>query len=218
MLLAAITDVQTDLGFSAMPNIQAAISAALEIAEQTLASAIGTTFDQKQITDAFYVRTPSYRDGPNVRTELRLSRGFVNQTPAVVGTMAASNVGYGLFDIAPIYPDTLDVSANLVIDWEKGVARDITTQYCQNWLTVQYTAGFPGSGSDPMSYDLTKVPQWLQQAANLSAKIIIQSNPALEDPKIKLDTTLMQRQLNVLLGQHIRYAPAALFPSTSQAA
>jgi hypothetical protein len=43
---------------------------------------------------------------------------------------------------------------------------------------------------------------------------IMQSNPAIEVPAIKLDTTMMQKNLNVMLSSKLRYTPAAYLPSS----
>ena len=218
MLLSSITRLQKDLGFDSMTNFNNAATEALNMAETQLASALGADFQQQAVTDTFYIPEPSYyRNFFDFRTEFRLSQGFVNATPAMTAT-AVAKAGMFWFggDHLVTDPDTLDVAANMVVNFEKGVCVDTTYAYRHRWVTFTYTAGFPFDTTDdpPISYDLTVVPDWLQTASHMAARIIMQSNPALEDPAIKLDTTMLQKNLNVMLQRKLRYTPAAYLPSS----
>ena len=216
MLLSSITRLQADLGFDSMTNFNNAAAEALNQAELQLTSALGVEFQQQTVTDTFYIPEPSFcRNFFDFRTEFRLSQGFVNATPAV-SAIAVAKAGMFWFggDHIVNNPDTLDVSANMVINYDKGVCTDTTYAYRHRWVTFTYTAGFPPDGTNTASYDLTVVPTWLQTAAHMAARIIMQSNPALEDPAIKLDTTMMQKNLNVMLSSKLRYTPAAYLPSS----
>jgi hypothetical protein len=229
MLLCTVARVLSDLGFdvSNMPNITNATIAALNFAEQTLASSLGTGFAQQTVTDQYFVHEPSLRRMGNVRTVFRLSQGFVNPNVALIGllitktgTLFDGQVGYLDYELVPTMPSPIDVSqalsmlrsSNDALGFEKGVVVDQSNGYSNQWVSITYQCGFPVSQTDATSYDLTTVPQWLQTAAHLSARIALQSNPALEDPAIKLDTDYMRKQLDVLLAPHVRYAPYALLP------
>ncbi len=216
MLLSSITRLRADLGFDSMTNFNNAATEALNQAELQLMSALGVEFQQQTVTDTFYIPEPSFcRNFFDFRTEFRLSQGFVNPTPAV-SAIAVAKAGMFWFGRDHIVnnPDTLDVSANMVINYDKGVCTDTTYAYRHRWVTFTYTAGFPADGTDATSYDLTVVPTWLQTASHMAARIIMQSNPALEDPAIKLDTTMMQKNLNVMLSSKLRYTPAAYLSSS----
>jgi len=220
MLLCTVQRVLDDLGFdtSNMPNINKASAAALNFAEETLATALGTVFFQQTLTDQYFVKEPCFEKAGNVRTTFKLSQGFIDSTVPLIGALITKT------DRINQAAENSDISANLSMlrmrndatGFERGVVVDQTNNYSNVWVSITYKAGFPVGPDDVKSgaaaYDLTKVPEWLQTAAHLTARIFLQSNPSLEDPQIKLDTKLMQCKLDAILAGHTRYAPGSLLP------
>ena len=62
------------------------------------------------------------------------------------------------------------------------------------------------------TYDLTQVPNWLQEAAKLLALLHLADSPTLTEANVKLEKLMLSQQLKALLSDHIRYAPMALLP------
>jgi hypothetical protein len=204
MLLNTVESVRDDLGYDSMPDIDNAITEALNTAEIGLATALGCNFGQVTVTDTFFIERPYWRRYPAVRTVLRLTKPFV---PSLTSAGMVTDKLDNFTNPAQVK----DISANLVLDSDKGFATDFTTNYYYSFVRIVYTAGFPVSESDPTSYDLTVVPAWLQLAAQLNAKILLDGHPALEDTAVKLDTKVLMRQLAVALNGRLRYSPNALF-------
>ncbi len=212
LMLATPDDVMTDLGYdTSMTNIAGAARSALRIASATLAAALQTDFTHGEVVDIFYVEGPSDGRHGGVSTEFRLSQGFVATAPALVAAFAGSSS-----ELADSYARA-DVSTAMLVGLEKGVAVDALNLYRRSWVRFAYTKGFPPSDDDPALYDPAAVPDWLEEAATIHAKISLQSNPSLEDPAIKLDSKLLQTQLANLLRPHMRYAPAAVRPTMTLA-
>ena len=211
-LLADPNDVMTDLGYdNTMTNITNAVRSALRMATASMAATFQTDFKQAVVVDTFYVRELTEKaQWDNFRTEFRLSQGFVNATPPVLAISAPSSTYLNQTTAQT------DTSTALALNLEKGIAVDILNDYRRMWLRITYTKGFPLNPDDDTSFDLTVVPGWLQEAAVLFAKIILQSNPSLEDPAIKMDTKVMDTLLTGMLQPHKRYAPGAMQPTGSQ--
>ena len=214
-LIADPNDVMTDLGYdTSMTNITNAANSALRMATVSLASAMQTDFKQGVVTDTYYVDAPTDRRSWNeFTTEFRLSQAFVNASPAFQAIYAYTQPQLSI----PAYSS--NTSTAFTVDLEKGVATDNMNHYARNWVQLTYTKGFPlgqapAQGS-PQLFDLTVVPAWLQECATILAKIALQSNPALEDPAIKMDTKLLQQQLQGILKPHLRYTPSAKLPSST---
>lgn len=210
-LLADPNDVLADLGYdSTMVNIMAATRSALRMATADLSAALHTDFTHAAAQDVYYVRDVTRRhSNGSVITEFRLSQAFVDASQPFVAVFAPSSVALAQ------QGQPVDVSTAISVDLQKGVAVDVLNDYGRMWVQLNYTKGFPLSTADATSYDLTVVPDWLQECASLLAKITLQSNPSLEDPAIKLDTRLLQGQLNTTLKPHLRYTPAAQIPTLS---
>jgi hypothetical protein len=234
MLLCTIDRVLDDLGFvpDNMKNIKRATIAALNFAEHQIASALGTGFAQRTMTDTWFIRRPNFEHRGNLKTVFRLSQGFVNSAVPFAGvayTKVETNFVYDEwfddeYNVLP-GPDKIDISQHLhplvttgdATGCEKGVVVDTHDWLYDKWVKITYQCGFPLAApvspeTVSYSYDLTVVPEWLQTAAHLAARITLQSNPSLEDPAIKLDTNYMQRQLDVMLRPHVRYVPYAQLP------
>ena len=207
-LIADPNDVMADLGYDTrMTNIVAASRSALRMATASLASALQTDFSQSVVVDTYFVERPSdSRRHGDFSTEFWLSQGFVNAQPLFAGAYADSAAS--LTDASSVS----NVSAAMLVDLERGVAVDTLNQYHRSWVRLVYTKGFPLSASDPTLFDLAVVPDWLQECGTIMAKIALQSNPALEDPQIKMDSKLLQAQVASILRPHLRYAPAATKP------
>lgn len=203
MWLASVDEIRDDLGFDNMTDINEAIGAALHAAEPILAARIGSEFGELSVTDTFYVDEPGYVRGRSVQTEFRLTRGFVQTVSAL-----------GRADTLDALGTSSEVSylGDVIQDKEKGVIRDFKTPYQRMFVRVAYTAGFPAASGDANSYDLEKVPTWLQQAAKLRAKLLLAGSPSLESAQIKIDVKTLTAELNALLANKVRYAPVALLP------
>ena len=200
MLLTAVQGIRESLGFDDMTDINFAIEAALQAAEPQLAAQLGTSFARKAVTDTFFVPRPGYEDGRHVQTEFRLSRGLVVPTPVAIRA----------YD-----PQLIDTDARAVegvrYDLDKGIGRDWVTHYEGEYVRFSYEAGFE-VGASPESYELTQVPNWLQEAAKLLALLHLADSPTLTEANVKLEKLMLSQQLKALLSDHIRYAPMALLP------
>ena len=200
MLLASVSEIRDALGFDDMTDINAAITDALNAAEHMLASALNTSFELTEVTDVFYVDAPTVIQGSHRRTEFWLSRGFLRAAATVTGFAGTQG--------------------DLRYDLEKGIVKDITTDYSDTTLTFVYSAGFPrivdDADADPVTYtdryDLAFVPKWLQEAAKLQTFISLADAAPITEAGIKIDVTALQTQLQTLMNTRIRYAPMALYP------
>jgi hypothetical protein len=192
MLLTSVADIREALGFDDMTDINAAINTALHAAEPILAATLNTEFARAEVTDTFYVSGPGTTDGAHVKTEFWLSRCFLSGTPSVTGH------------------DSLGADINY--QNEKGVARDWATRYGQTTLAITYQAGFETDENNPLSYDLTQVPSWLQEAAKMQAMLFLAQSAPVTEAAIQIDTKMLQQLLQTLLYSKIRYAPMALYP------
>ncbi|MBY0560002.1 hypothetical protein [Hyphomicrobium sp.] len=191
MLLTSVQTIREEIGFDDMKDINAAITMALNAAETLIASTLRTTFERKTVTDRFWVPEPSFVQGAHRRTEFLLSAGFIADTPAITGG-----------------------PANMLLDKEKGIARDFSTFYVQQIVEFTYTCGFEKSdeqnGEEADTYK--DVPAWLQQAAKLKTLLLVAKLPAVTEAGISLETNLLDQQYASLINSHIRYAPAAILP------
>lgn len=207
MLLAAVADVRDDLGFDDMTDINEAIKGALHAAEPRIAAALRADFKAKTgLVDVFYVNQPKYQLHLHVQTEFLLRYGFVTQLTSAF-----------MSDFPTIGDDKYDLLANSRIvpsadDLAKGVLRDYQTQYCRAYVAFTYNAGFPADGTDATSYDLTVVPSWLQQAAKLAAKIMLDGTSILKEAGVTQQVEVLQANYDQLIEQHVRYAPVAMLP------
>ena len=211
------------MGFdtSNMPNIQRAAASAIELATARLSVALSTAFNRQTVTDTFLVRTPSVQNFAYTMTLFRLSQGFINSAVPFIGTATSKSVTEFSSLISTV---AVDVSTSLSpsrtpndsTGFEKGILVDTKTQYDNSLVTITYQCGFLPGPNDPLTaspaYDLTVVPDWLQASAHLQARIMLQSNPSIEDPKIQLDTRMLNQELLYILNGHARFAAAAKLP------
>jgi hypothetical protein len=204
MLLAKVSDLQGDLGFdTALTDFAVAAADALHAATIFIGSRLGTTFHKATITDTFYADAPGFVQGSLRQTEFRLSQGFVASVTKVSRTTDLAAFGT---------LDELDYTSSVLLNLEKGVIRDIATPYSRNFVKVTYIAGFDPDGTDAMSYNLAQVPDWLQEAAKLKAKVQLAGSPSLEEASIKIDVKTLGSQVDTILHEKVRYAPVALLP------
>jgi len=201
MLLASVQGIRESLGFDDMTDINSAIEMALHAAEPQLAAILDTSFERSEVTDTFWVPAPGFRQGGHVRTEFRLSRGLLASAPSISAS-----------PIASLSPSDTDLSSVMKVDHEKGVARDWTTHFDNQYVTFHYQSGFEVDPDNDQSYNLSQVPSWLQEAAKLKCLLHLAGNPALTEAGINLDKKVLEAQYTALINKHIRYAPTALLP------
>lgn len=197
MLLTSVQEIREELGFDDMPDINNAITMALNASESLLGSTLGTTFERKSLSDTFWVSSPSFRQASWNKTEFLLSAGFLVGSP----TVTSANLG--------------DISSAFKFDIEKGIGRDWVTRYDGDTVTIEYVCGFETEvfGDPPAptgSYVLSQVPDWLKQAAKVKTLLLLAKFPAITEAGIELDTKVLDQQYAALVNSHIRYAPAAL--------
>lgn len=204
MLLASIEEIRVSLGFDDMADINFAIMSALQAAEAQLAATLDTDFARSTYSDVFYVSRPPYMDGPAVATEFRLRRGLLQSLVSMVQSPDVRN--FSDFSVA------VDISSTAQLHAGKGVVRDFVTRYDRSYVQLTYVAGFTASQANALSYDLTQVPRWLQEAAKVAALIAVSDSASLSEAQIKLDKDLLKAQYGNLIRQHLRYAPVALLP------
>jgi len=204
MLLANPADIISQLGFDPMPDITLATTMAMDAAEAYLSSELNTDFLAGTFTDTFYVAQPRYQDGPACSTEFRLSHGLVG---SITSAMATSGPAQFWWTTAPN-----DVTADILLDGDKGIAKDVTNRYYRQTITITYASGFAADPNNPNSYLLTAVPDWLQNAAKLKTLVGLVDSPTLSEAQIKLDSKLLNMQLGQLLSRKLRYAPLAILP------
>ena len=204
MLLASVSDILDDLGFDAMTDITASATLALDAAEAQLASVLNTEFDQGTFVDTFYVSEPPYLDGPVSETEFRLRRGLATSLTSIryagtVQSLADASVAIDITATAQLHPD-------------KGIVKDFVTRFRRQFVQITYVAGFPPDTSNPASYLISTVPDWLQQAAKAAAMLSLADSPALAEAQIKLDKTVLGIKYNALINRKLRYAPLSILP------
>ena len=199
MHLTSLAEIRSELGFDSMTDINAAIGAALDAAEVQLAAALNTDFSRATHKDTFWVYRPTFMQHNHAKTEFQLSRGFLTEKP-IVTTEAL----------------TIDPE-NIEVDLEKGIVRDWTHIYSRAHVVFTYTYGFEATDDvdpdgNPVQYDLTQVPRWLQQAAKLTAYLHLVNSAAINEAGVSIDADGITKQLQALMPSHLRYAPIALHP------
>src|SRR5271166_3079612 len=221
MLLASVSDVLSALGFEGMTDITFAAQQAVDAAEAQLASMLNTEFEAGTYTDMFFVRRPPYEDGPGLKTEFRLRRGFVtaltsmnvnSDVSQLTGLVSPLGDWNPAIQVSPNTGSNINVTAFANLAAEKGMVADYQNRYRNCWVQIVYTAGFPPDPSDNCSYLLSAVPTWLQQAAKLCAILALADSPSLEEAQIKVDKQLIGAQYSALISRKTRYFPNALLP------
>ena len=203
MFLAPVAEIRSQLGFDDMTDINAAIAMALNAAEPQLAAVLNTEFDRGTFVDTFYVSRPPFRDGPAVETEFRLRRGLVVSITSVL--LSSDPTVFG------VPASVVDITAVANLEADKGVVKDFKTRFERQYVQITYVAGF-AAAVDPLSYDLTQVPAWLQNAAKLKTLMGLADSAVLAEAKITIDTKMLGQQLNSLLSRKLRYAPLSILP------
>lgn len=220
MMLAPVGEVVDSLGFQTMTDITTAAAFALDAATAMLQATLETDFDRGDFIDTFYVTEPRYRVGSAAQVEFRLSRGLIDTVTSILVCSDPTQFGTS---------DATDVTANAIVDNDRGVVKDWKTTtsstllpsassldfmsgYTRKYVQISYSAGFDPDPSLPDSYRLDEVPDWLQKAAKLAALYNLADNPILSEAQIKLDKTMLARQYDLLCSRKRRYAPVALLP------
>ena len=167
---------------------------------------LNTSFAQGSYIETFFVEKPPYMDRQAFRTKFRLNNGFV--------TLTSVKSAYELAAFSQQTPNGnfKDVTNTVMVDTDRGIVDDINNRYERQFVQIAYTAGFPVDGTNPDSYDLTAIPDWLQQAAKLRAMIGMADDAAVSEAGIKLDTKMIWAQFNALVSRKMRYAPTAKMP------
>lgn len=191
MYLAAVSAIQASVGFDDMEDINEAIKAALHAVEPQLAGALNTSFKAGAAKATYYVREPAVTDGALYKTEFWLPHGFITEIEITGGAED---------------PDSYD------LDEERGIIKDLVTNYSRQLVKVSYEYGFPVDGTDANSYDLSVVPSWLQEAAKLQAMIHLASAPPIINAAITIDVPTLTVQVQNIMHTKQRYAPLAILP------
>jgi hypothetical protein len=212
MYLASVADLRSQLGFDDMTDINTAIGDALDAAEVQLQSILRTEFRQATLTDQFYIQeTP--RLGRAVKTELLLTRGFLQAQPTSIIVNEISPIFLTAFDeVQAMYGGQAGPLPNFIFGMELGHGIDTTNWYNSTYINVTYTAGFPPDTNTPDSYLISSVPQWLQQGAKLLALMLLADAAPVTEAGIVIDKKMTEQQARLLLQRKIRYKPNALDP------
>jgi len=196
MLLFPPQQIREQLGFDDMPDINTAVTMAVEAIEPQIAGLLATEFEkQTGHMDVFFAVEPRVDQGRHRYTEFRLSRGFV------------FNVGVTAKDPTN---GTRTLGQTLLIDEARGVVRDIGTPFRNSYVEISFDSGFDADGTDPTLYDQAQVPDWLKQAARIGALRSLASNPTVTNAGIELDKGVLDAHYAALVNRHIRYAPDAI--------
>lgn len=204
MRLASVSDLRTSMGFDDIPDVTNAIAFALDTTTPAFEAHLRTAFDRAGVTDTFAVGDQVWLHGtPQLR--LRLSRGFV-----VSGSLTAwyADRIESLDDSA----ERTEVTGDLTLGLEKGVASNFTLDLNRKYLRVAYQAGFTADGDDPEMYDQAQVPDWLRTAAMLAARIELNNHPHFKSDEGTTSVAVLERRLSLLIGDKARFVPAAIDP------
>lgn len=200
MLLATVKSVRDALGFDDMNDINEASEAALHAAAPQIASILRSEFTAGEHSAEFFIYRPGFKQGTHCRTEFLMPHGFIKEFTVSGDTQSK-------FSDGPI-----DLTANMKADLVKGHFRDGTTNYYENTVTFAYKYGFDVDETNPKSYNLTQVPEWLQEAARLRALLYLLDQPSLVEAGVKLDAKVTALQFDAIIGPRRRYAPMAFLP------
>lgn len=199
MLLATVSSIRDELGFDDMANINYAIIAALHAAEAQVGALLRTDFKRQSNTDLFRASAPGFVEGDYYETKFRLTQGQIQTVSSV------------------LFSDSFDMSSPTsstthIVNADIGQVTVVGVAFNRQFVQITYTSGFEAAQSDPTSYKLSQVPNWLQEAAKLRALITLASNPAVKDANAGQDVTALQEQFDNLIAVHNRYTPSAILP------
>lgn len=204
-------------------DLQNAAEDAIANASDELGSALWTTFGQQARQDDFsvdYRRMLAYQ----THVQLKLTQGFVNDTPAITVKAARSALDLG-------GSDAIDITDQCDIDKEKGIitfSREVSVSdnidlRGSTWQAVgatgtvyfraAYTAGFEVSGD---TYTIPADWDWVKRLATLKVRIALDQHPVFRQNESTTDVKLLQTQYANTLQQKIRYAPRAHKPVASR--
>jgi hypothetical protein len=212
-LLISIQEVMDRLGFTNTVDIPEAVAGAIRASTQALASEIRTELDLVTAqVDTFRVdRDTPWRTPGFVHHEFKLRRGFV--TTADSGTfLAVAAKRMRELDDANVRVDLRayesDITEDLLsIDLEKGFVSVDGYALNGHFVRMTYDAGFAVDTDD----EYQGVPNWLKEAAYLSAAISLDANPIIRrDDEAPAQVDELSRQLRAIMSNRVRYAPAAI--------
>lgn len=199
MLLANVADIVSSLGFDSMPDINAAVTAALHSAEAILSARLDCDFLKATQTDYFFVKEPLRTNGLFNETHFRLKHSLVNSGSLIL-TYATTKTG--------VADGTSIETTSLVVDADAGQITDAETPYYNSFVAITYEHGFDEVAND--SYDLDQVPDWLERAARIQCLIELASHPVMKQANITLDPKTLGHELDALLSKRKRYMPLAI--------
>ena len=122
--------------------------------------------------DDFYVDSTLWFAGRPQRA-FRLSRGFLTAAPLL--TYAST------FEALVNGPSTPFTSTDYVMDLEAGLVNVVGLDLSCRHLRASYNAGFDPDPNENGQYDPADVPDWLQRAACLPARLALNDQPFLSD-------------------------------------
>ncbi len=211
MKLASVAAIRSGLGFDENADILAAIGETLDAAEPYIAARLNTPkFEKHTRVDKFYVAEPNMMQAGYGYTVFRLSSGLLTGAPsAAVRADEPSFATTTTVTLESSNPDEL----------ERGLVKDLSTVYSDEFVRITYEVGFDADEDDPTSFDLSQVPDWLQTCARLQTIIALRNHPVIEqlglaknNSKLELDYKGLVKQFEMAMANHIRYAPNAFMP------
>lgn len=212
-LLIGIDEVMGRLSFSSTQDIREAVEGAIRAATASMVGTLRTELDAATAReDLFRVTESGAREG-FTHHELILSRGFVSDV-TTANFLAVSAPHIRQLDDVSIRTDLRafafeTTEDTLSIDAERGLVSVDDVDLKGQIVRMTYNAGFSVDTDD--EYEAT--PNWLVEAAYLAAAIALDANPIIRrDDEAEAQLNKLQRQLDVIVQSHVRYAPRALRP------
>lgn len=202
MMLATPTDLLNSYGWDDMTDSRAAVTSALNAATPHLAAKLNMpSFTRGTASDVFFVNGALIGSGGVNYNQMRLSYGLLTST-AITVVRASTFDGLA---------SGTDITSSFQVDREKGVLSDFTNVYESSLVKVTYEHGLSAKAA-PYDDQFDGAPDWLKEAAMLQAMILLSSHPIFEEAKIKQDTKTLRYSFEVMMANHLRYAPNALLP------
>jgi hypothetical protein len=198
------------LGYDNLTNINNSIARGLDQAELFLATNLRTIFGRVSQTDVFFVRS-SFIAGATHRSSFLLSQGFVQASPAYTAKAALSRLGLAESDAIDLRAHDGDDLTDM--DAEIGILNVDGIDLSGYFLEVTYDAGFATDAAISEMYDLSEVPDWLEEAARVSAMLTLAEDRTLRgDEESAIKTDHLKAALGSVVDSHVRYRPTAHRP------